>query len=74
MNITINIQMPDRLDILVAAAKAEINEMAARAKAKILGNQISISLPGVLDAREAREAAAAIRRHMIPNGCAPRFT
>lgn len=63
-----------RVDEMVAAAKLEINQMAAKAKAKILGTQISISFPGITDAREAREAAAAVRRHLIPNGCGPRFT
>ncbi|MNG05868.1 hypothetical protein D3C84_890820 [compost metagenome] len=57
-----------RIDEMVAAAKAEINEMAAKAKAKILGNQISISLPGVTDAREVREAAAAVRRAVARAG------
>lgn len=51
-----------RIDEMVAAAKAEINEMAAKAKAKIFGTEINITLPGVTDAREAREAAAAMAR------------
>jgi hypothetical protein len=63
----------ERIDELVALAKAEINEMAAKAMAKMLGSQIGIGFPGVTDAREASKAAAAVRRHMIPNGCAPRF-
>ncbi|MCY1371178.1 hypothetical protein D9M69_583110 [compost metagenome] len=68
MNITINIQAPDRIDFLVAVAKAEINAMAEKAKAKILGHTITIDLPGVTDAREAREAAAAVRRAICASG------
>ncbi|MCY1296059.1 hypothetical protein D9M70_454280 [compost metagenome] len=51
-----------RVDQLVEQAKAEINEMATKAKAKIFGTEINITLPGVTDAREAREAAAAMAR------------
>lgn len=51
-----------RIDQLVEQAKAEINQMAAKAKAKIFGTEINITLPGVTDAREAREAAAAMAR------------
>ncbi|MFG5862723.1 hypothetical protein [Metapseudomonas sp. CR1201] len=55
-----------RVDQLVEQAKAEINEMAAKAKAKILGDQISIGLPGVLDAREASQIAGALARRAGP--------
>ncbi|MCY1295433.1 hypothetical protein D9M68_852420 [compost metagenome] len=55
-----------RIDQLVEQAKAEINEMAAKAKAKILGYQISIGFPGVLDAREASQIAGALARHAGP--------
>lgn len=55
-----------RIDEMVAAAKAEINEMAAKAKAKILGNQIGIGFPGVLDARQARQICGALARHAGP--------
>ncbi len=62
-----------RVDELVAQAKVEINEMAANAKAKILGHQISIGLPGINDARSASDAAAAIQR-AIERRPGPRYS